>query len=88
MPLWTVFGIVSAAILGLVTLVWIISLRLKDASIVDVFWGIGFVLANWLYFALTPEGFLPRKWLISILVSIWGLRLSLLILMRNWGRPE
>jgi len=29
-----------------------------------------------------------RKWLIGILVSVWGLRLSLHILRRNWGRPE
>ena len=64
------------------------SLLLKDASIVDIFWGAGFVVANWLYFALTPGGFFTRKWVISVLVTIWGLRLSLRILLRNWGKPE
>ena len=88
MTLWTVFGIVGAAVFGLVTLLWIVSLLLKDAGIVDVFWGTGFVVANWLYFVLAPDGFLPRKWLISILITIWGLRLSLRILLRNWGKPE
>jgi steroid 5-alpha reductase family enzyme len=43
---------------------------------------------RWVYFALTPDGFLQRKWLISILVTLWGLRLSLYILWRNWGKPE
>ena len=88
MTLWTVFGIVGAAVFGLVTLLWIVSLLLKDAGIVDVFWGTGFVVANWLFFVLVPDGFLPRKWLISILITIWGLRLSLRILLRNWGKPE
>jgi len=29
-----------------------------------------------------------RKWLIGALVTLWGLRLSLYILWRNWGKPE
>jgi len=81
-----------AASLGLigfaVTLVWLASLRLRNASIVDIFWGAGFVLAAGLYFWLTPHGYLPRKLLITALVSLWGLRLSLHILRRNWGQPE
>lgn len=67
---------------------WLISLVLKNSSIVDIFWGAGFVINNWVYFVLAPEGFSQRKWLIGILVSIWGLRLSLYILWRNWRKPE
>ena len=36
------------AILTAVTLVWILSVRLRDASIADVCWGLGFVLLAWL----------------------------------------
>jgi steroid 5-alpha reductase family enzyme len=75
-------------ILGLMTILWLVSLGVENSSIVDIFWGIGFVIANGVYFALTPEGFLPRKILISTLVTLWGLRLSLHILHRNWGKPE
>jgi steroid 5-alpha reductase family enzyme len=75
-------------ILGLMTLLWLVSLALKNSSIVDIFWGTGFIIINWVYFALTPEGFPLRKWLIGVLVSIWGLRLSLYILWRNWVKPE
>ena len=84
----TVYFLGFALILALMTLLWLLSLRLKNSSIVDIFWGTGFVLAAWLYFILTPDGFLLRKLLIAGLVTIWGLRLSIHILNRNWGKPE
>jgi steroid 5-alpha reductase family enzyme len=75
-------------ILGLMALLWLVSLALKNSSIVDIFWGTGFVITTWVAFALTPDGFALRKGLLSVLVTIWGLRLSLHILTRNWGKPE
>jgi len=88
MSFLAVYGIALAVILGLVTILWLVSLVLKNSSIVDIFWGTGFVIANWVYFALSPDGFPLRRWLLGILVTIWGLRLSLYILRRNWGKPE
>jgi len=44
--------------------------------------------ANWVYFVLTPGDFSARKWLIAVLVTIWGLRLGSYLLRRNWGRGE
>jgi steroid 5-alpha reductase family enzyme len=82
------YGIAALVILGVMTALWLVSLALRNSSIVDIFWGTGFVIANWVYFALTPDGLLARKLLISILVTLWGLRLSLYILWRNWGKPE
>ena len=75
-------------ILGSATVVWVISLMIKDASIADIFWGSGFVLANWLYFYLSPGEPLLRHWLLNILVTIWGLRLSGYIFWRSRGKPE
>jgi steroid 5-alpha reductase family enzyme len=83
-----IYSIALLVILGCMAILWLISLQLKNSSIVDIFWGTGFVVANWVYFVLTPDGFPLRKWLIGILVTIWGLRLSLHILWRNWGKPE
>jgi steroid 5-alpha reductase family enzyme len=83
-----IYGIVALIILGLMTAIWIVSLALRNSSIVDIFWGTGFVVAVWVYFALTPDGFPARRWLISTLVTIWGLRLSAYILWRNWGKGE
>lgn len=73
---------------GLMLLLWGISLSIKNSSIVDIFWGTGFVITGWVYFLLAPEGLLIRKLLISLLTTIWGLRLSLHILKRNWGKEE
>ena len=83
-----VYGTALAVIIGLMTLLWLVSLLLKNSSIVDIFWGTGFVVAAWLYFALTPGGMLPRRLLLLGLVTLWGLRLSIHILLRNWGKPE
>jgi steroid 5-alpha reductase family enzyme len=88
MSFLSIYLTAGLVILGLMTLLWLASLPLKNSSIVDIFWGTGFVIANWVYFALTPDGFPLRKWLIGILITIWGLRLSLYILWRNWGKPE
>ena len=80
-----------AATLVFTTSVWILSLAKKDVSIIDVFWGLGFALLAWLYRGLVAES-VPiasfRQTLIPILVTIWGLRLSLYILWRNWGKGE
>jgi steroid 5-alpha reductase family enzyme len=75
-------------ILAFMSVLWIVSLVLRNASIVDIFWGTGFVLSTWIYFLLTPDGFLTRKILASILVSIWGLRLTIHVLTRNWNKAE
>jgi steroid 5-alpha reductase family enzyme len=83
-----VYSIVALIVLGYMTTLWLVSLVLRNSSIVDIFWGAGFVLVNWAYFVLTPDGFAGRKWLIVILVTVWGLRLSLHILRRNWGKSE
>jgi steroid 5-alpha reductase family enzyme len=69
-------------------LLWLLSLALRNSSIVDIFWGTGFVIVTWAAFLLGDQGYLPRKVLLAALVTVWGLRLSLHILRRNWGKPE
>jgi steroid 5-alpha reductase family enzyme len=88
MPPLNALGISALVLFALLTLLWLVSLRLKNSSIVDIFWGSGFVVTNLVYAALTPDGLPYRKWLITVLVTVWGLRLSLYILRRNWGKPE
>lgn len=75
------------AILVTLTVVWMLSLRLRDASIADVCWGLGFVLLAWLYCFLTPAP-TNRSWLVATLVTLWGTRLSAHIFRRNHGRGE
>ena len=84
----SIYANAALVILGLMIALWLISLLLKDSSIVDIFWGTGFFITAWFYFFLTPDGFAARKLLIVILTTIWGLRLSIHILLRNWGHGE
>ena len=74
-------------ILGMMTLLWLVSIRLKNVSIVDLFWGFGFLLASCYYF-LRAEGFAARQLLVMVLVTIWGLRLSIYLAWRNYGKGE
>jgi steroid 5-alpha reductase family enzyme len=74
--------------LGLMILLWLLSLALGNSSIVDIFWGTGFVVVTWAAFLLGDEGYLPRKVLVAGLVTLWGFRLSIHILRRNWGKSE
>jgi steroid 5-alpha reductase family enzyme len=87
MDSWLGPAVALAVALGLMTLVWVASLVKRDASLVDVFWGLGFVVVGWIYF-VAAEDHGPRGALVVGLVTLWGVRLSLHILWRNWGRGE
>jgi steroid 5-alpha reductase family enzyme len=77
-----------AVTVGVFVVLWIVSLRIRNASIVDVWWGPGFALIALLSFALAPDGPLPRRPLVLILTALWGLRLGIHLLVRNAGRGE
>ena len=77
-----------AILLAWMALLWVASVILTDASIVDPFWGFSFVIVGWFYFARTPYGDEIRISLLVTLVTLWGLRLSLYLLWRNWGEGE
>ena len=88
MPFLNLFFLVGGVILVMMAFLWLVSLLLKHASIIDIFWGIGFIVTAWLAFTLTPQGYLPRKLLIGTLVTLWGFRLAIHIGLRNLGKPE
>ena len=85
LSLWLFAGLI---ILGLMTLLWLVSLALKDSSIVDSFWGVGFVIVFWATTLLTPESLTSRIILLGTVATVWGLRLSLHIFLRNKGKGE
>lgn len=77
----------AAVVFGLLTLLWTISVAVKDASLVDVFWGFGFLCvgAVCLYLA-DPKT--PYLWLLGALPIIWGARLTTYLAIRNLGHGE
>jgi len=87
MSLFQIIVLSLGVVLVYMAAAWLLSLALRNASIVDVFWGLGFALLAAVYFVAT-DGFVGRKLLITTLVVVWGLRLSLHILRRNWGQGE
>lgn len=87
MSFLTLAGYSAIVILILMVSIWVLSLILKNTSIVDIVWGFGFVLVNWFAFILTGAESI-RSWILAILVTIWGLRLAIYILIRNAGKGE
>ena len=82
-----IYLLAFAAIMLMMTLLWFVSIKLRNVSIVDLFWGFGFVVAGWVYF-INTEGFEARKILLMSLVTVWGLRLSIYLAWRNLGKGE
>ncbi|MGA7178633.1 MAG: DUF1295 domain-containing protein [Thiobacillaceae bacterium] len=67
--------------------VWLASLPLKNASIVDSFWALFFVVGAWAY-GSSEEQAGYRTLLIAVLLGIWAARLAVYITWRNWGHGE
>ena len=76
-----------ALIAGLMTVLWLVSLRIRNVSIVDVFWGLGFVLVSWTTCLLT-DAVSTRRWVIVATATLWGTRLAAYLAWRNIGKPE
>ena len=87
MSFFEVFLYALIPILSLMFVLWIISIFITNVSIVDIFWGFGYTLSATTYFVF-GEGNPERKWLVFILVLIWGLRLTIYLGWRNIGKGE
>jgi len=75
------------AVIALMIALWIVSLMLTDASIVDIFWGLGFVVVAWTAYALTWPGAL-RPLVVCVMTTVWGVRLAAHLAWRNLGHGE
>lgn len=58
---------------------------IRRNDVADIAWGIGFVVLGWVLFYNRPSVQLS---LVVILITIWGVRLSTHILLRNIKKPE
>lgn len=83
----TIFLQAFILIMAMMTVLWLVSIVLKNVSIVDLFWGMGFVLVNGWYFWSAGD-FHLRQVVVFFLVSIWGFRLSGYLAWRNAGKGE
>jgi steroid 5-alpha reductase family enzyme len=67
---------------------WLLSLYLKNASIIDIFWGPGFAIVAWICIWQHNGKLSWGHWLLAWMVSVWALRLGIYLAWRNVGKGE
>ncbi len=93
-------GFLSVALLFFI--LWVIHLRIKNAGIVDVGWGLGFIMLCGIDIAY-GQGLNLRNSLLLLMVVLWGSRITFFLIKRisreghedkryqkmrdSWGRP-
>ena len=74
-------------LLGFMIIAFLVGIIKKDNSIIDIFYGFGYVVLVWSSLLLSAD-FALRKIIITLLVTLWGFRLGIYVMIRNWGKPE
>lgn len=77
----------AALALAAVLLLWLLSIPLRDVSIIDMaFSGILTAIAVLAYVLAGTDS--PLQWMLLGMVGLWALRMSWHLLRRNWGHGE
>lgn len=82
-----VYLLALTLILGVAVVAWVVSVAIRNVSIVDSLWSLFFLVAA-AVFAVEAAPLSARGLLVTLLVAIWALRLCFYITARNWGEPE
>jgi steroid 5-alpha reductase family enzyme len=85
--LFVVLGLNLVLAIAVMATVWLVSLRLRDVSIVDIVWGAAGALMAVSAFVMANGAF-PRRLLITGMTVIWGCRLAFHIGIRKKGKGE
>ncbi len=78
---------VAIVIAAVMIITWVVSLVLRDASVVDPVWPLAFIAVA-ITALIAGGGDEGRRILIACVVAIWGARLSIHLLVRNAGKEE
>ena len=65
-----VLGLTALYIVAMMVSLWIVSLIKKDASIVDIFWGLGFVMVGWAAWKISDAD--SQRYGVFVLADICG----------------
>src|SRR5262245_2843872 len=83
--LWVTALVLLACVLSL----WLLSIRLRDASIIDIFWGPAFGIVALVGYRLSNgHGVEARRILVTVLTVVWATRLGIYLYRRNHGKGE
>jgi steroid 5-alpha reductase family enzyme len=69
------------------TVFYIIAQIVKDNSIIDMGWGAGFIVGSTTA-VLLVKTMTVFGWVVYGFILLWGLRLTIRLVGRNWGKPE
>jgi steroid 5-alpha reductase family enzyme len=85
---WDLLAVGAVLASASMALLWVLQVRIRDASHVDVAWAILIACAATLY-ALLANGNVQHRVLAAGLAAVWGVRLGLYLLFdRVLGKPE
>jgi steroid 5-alpha reductase family enzyme len=82
MPFLQLYLTTFATVIGFLGLLWVLSVLMKDVSIVDPAWGLTFVVAAFTHLAL-GGGWDGRQGLITAMFTLWGVRLFVYLTWRK-----
>jgi steroid 5-alpha reductase family enzyme len=82
-----IFSIAGITIFIYMVILYLFAQSIRNNSIVDVGWGLGFVIMT-LVLIFSSEKINPTMLILSFMILIWGMRLSFYIYLRNLGKPE
>ena len=82
-----VLAVNALVIVGLMIAVWLVSVTIRDASIVDIVWGLGFVVVAWTSWLASDSSDVVDT-VVRVCVTVWGLRLAGYLAWRNLGKGE
>jgi steroid 5-alpha reductase family enzyme len=83
----TLFVIASITIVIYMTVWFFVGQVLRRNDVADIAWGLGFVVVAVTALSLQAE-IAARSFITTVLIGIWGVRLSSHIYKRNRGKPE
>ena len=82
-------AVTAVVLLACVVALWGLSIRLRDMSIIDIFWGPGFGVVAVVTFLLSVDaGVDSRRVLVTALTVVWSARLGGYLWWRNHGKGE
>ena len=83
----TIYIEILLVLLAFFFVVFLIGQAKKNNGLVDIAWGLGFVIVA-VYSFFASEFQTERAAVITILVALWGLRLGYYLFRRNWSKAE
>jgi steroid 5-alpha reductase family enzyme len=84
--MWSLLILTASASLIAFVITFLIAVVIRNNGIVDIMWGLGFILIALIGYSLAPTNIVSK--LVFSYVVLWGLRLSVHIALRNWGKGE